>query len=163
MLRAKQGSIKYDFLSLWYDSTWDWTPVSWTIGKTLNSLGQIKTYLPHSSSLKAHHFTNFCHACNDPLSKCLIKSTNRKNTCVLISKNDFAAKILWVWIPAIPFIVSYGPVVEENRSKVLQPLNQKIQLWNFLKYITDYICYLYNCLPVKVEVHVNGQRGYTVD
>ena len=25
--------IKYHFLSLWYDSTWDWTPVSRTIGE----------------------------------------------------------------------------------------------------------------------------------
>ena len=30
---AKQGSIKYHFLSLWYDSTWDWTLVFQTIGK----------------------------------------------------------------------------------------------------------------------------------
>ena len=28
MLSVKQGGIKYHFLSLWYDSTWDWTPVS---------------------------------------------------------------------------------------------------------------------------------------
>ena len=26
----KQGGIKYHFLSLWYDLTWDWTPVSQT-------------------------------------------------------------------------------------------------------------------------------------
>ena len=26
MLSIKQGGIKYHFLSLWYDSTWDWTP-----------------------------------------------------------------------------------------------------------------------------------------
>ena len=26
MLSAKQGGIKYHFLSLWYDSTWDWIP-----------------------------------------------------------------------------------------------------------------------------------------
>ena len=25
MLSVKQGGIKYHFLSLWYDSTWDWT------------------------------------------------------------------------------------------------------------------------------------------
>ena len=31
MLSVKQGGIKYHFLSLWYDSTWDWTPVSRTI------------------------------------------------------------------------------------------------------------------------------------
>ena len=34
MLSAKQGSIKYHFLSLWYDSTWDWTQVSRAIGGT---------------------------------------------------------------------------------------------------------------------------------
>ena len=33
ILSAKQGGIKYHFLSLWYDLTWDWSLVSWTIGK----------------------------------------------------------------------------------------------------------------------------------
>ena len=33
MLTVKQGGIKYGFLSLWYDSTWDWTLVSRTIGE----------------------------------------------------------------------------------------------------------------------------------
>ena len=28
MLSVKQSSIKYHFLSLWYDSTWDWTQIS---------------------------------------------------------------------------------------------------------------------------------------
>ena len=36
MLCVKQGSIKYHFLSLWYDSTWDWTQVSGTIGEHSN-------------------------------------------------------------------------------------------------------------------------------
>ena len=33
MLSAKQGGIKYHFLSLWYDSTWDWTQVFRTTGE----------------------------------------------------------------------------------------------------------------------------------
>ena len=33
VLSVKQVGIKYHFLSLWYDSTWDWTPVSWAIGE----------------------------------------------------------------------------------------------------------------------------------
>ena len=33
MLDVKQGDIQYDVLSLWYDSSWDWTPVSRTIGE----------------------------------------------------------------------------------------------------------------------------------
>ena len=31
MLSFKQSGIKYQFLSPWYNSTWDWTPVSWAI------------------------------------------------------------------------------------------------------------------------------------
>ena len=33
MPNVKQDGIKYHFLSLWYDSTWDWTPVSRAIGE----------------------------------------------------------------------------------------------------------------------------------
>ena len=33
MLSVKQGGIKYHFLSLWYDSTWDWNQVSRAIGE----------------------------------------------------------------------------------------------------------------------------------
>ena len=33
MLSVKQGDIKYDFLSLWYDSIWDWIPVSQAISE----------------------------------------------------------------------------------------------------------------------------------
>ena len=33
MLSVTQGGIKYHFLSLWYYSTWDWTPVSQAIGE----------------------------------------------------------------------------------------------------------------------------------
>ena len=33
MLSVKEGGIKYHFLSLWYDSTLDWTPVWQTLGE----------------------------------------------------------------------------------------------------------------------------------
>ena len=36
ILSVKQGSIKYHFLSLWYDATWDWTQVSRAIGEHSN-------------------------------------------------------------------------------------------------------------------------------
>ena len=38
VLSAKKGSIEYHFFSLWYESTWDWTLVSWTIGEHSTSL-----------------------------------------------------------------------------------------------------------------------------
>ena len=34
MLSVKQGGIKYHFLSLSFDSSWDWTPVSGAIVQT---------------------------------------------------------------------------------------------------------------------------------
>ena len=36
ILCVKQRGIKYHFLNLWYDSTWDWTPVSQAIGEHSN-------------------------------------------------------------------------------------------------------------------------------
>ena len=41
MLSVKQRGIKYHFLSLWYDSTWDWTSISWTIGKPSTHLANL--------------------------------------------------------------------------------------------------------------------------
>ena len=42
MLSAKQGGIKYHFLSLWYDSTWDWTQVSRAIGEHSKPLANVR-------------------------------------------------------------------------------------------------------------------------
>ena len=36
MLSVEQRDIKYNFLSFWYDSTWDWTPVSRVISERSN-------------------------------------------------------------------------------------------------------------------------------
>ena len=41
MLNVKQGGIKYHFLSLWYDSTWDWTQVFWAIGELSNDYANV--------------------------------------------------------------------------------------------------------------------------
>ena len=46
MLSVKQGGIKYHFLSLWYDLTWDWTQVSRAIGE-------------HSNKANSHSFFFF--------------------------------------------------------------------------------------------------------
>ena len=42
MLTGKQGGIKYHFLSLWYDLTWDWTQVPQAIGKHSNHYANIQ-------------------------------------------------------------------------------------------------------------------------
>ena len=36
MLKVKQGDIQSHFLSLWYNSTGDWTQVSWSNGEQSN-------------------------------------------------------------------------------------------------------------------------------
>ena len=41
MLSVKQGGIKYHFLSLWYDSTWDWTSVYQPLANTLTNSGGV--------------------------------------------------------------------------------------------------------------------------
>ena len=49
MLNVKQGGIKYHFLSLWYDSTWDWTQVSRAIAKHNSVLGEETLVDKHNS------------------------------------------------------------------------------------------------------------------
>ena len=45
VLSAKQGGIMYHFLSLLYDSTWDWIPVSRTIGEhSTHSVNDVDTF-----------------------------------------------------------------------------------------------------------------------
>ena len=45
MLSVKQEGIKYHFLSLKYDSTWDWTPVYRTIDEHLTYLANVAIYI----------------------------------------------------------------------------------------------------------------------
>ena len=53
-LSVKQDGIKYHFLSLWYDSTWDWTPVSWIIGKSRDELiRDVLLWIPSHGRAKA--------------------------------------------------------------------------------------------------------------
>ena len=42
MLSVKEGSIKYHFLSFWYDSTCDWTEVSRAIGEHSNHYANVR-------------------------------------------------------------------------------------------------------------------------
>ena len=60
VLRAKQGRIKYHFLSLWYDSTWASTTVSRTIGEhsthLANGIKPNQTTLINISKGYSFHF-----------------------------------------------------------------------------------------------------------
>ena len=44
MLSVKQGSIKYHFLNIWYDSAWDWTQVSRAIGDQCNHHANVRYF-----------------------------------------------------------------------------------------------------------------------
>ena len=57
MLSIKQGGMKYDFLNLRYDSTWDWTPVSQVIHE-------------HSASKPIIELLDWCKQMSDVKLKC---------------------------------------------------------------------------------------------
>ena len=46
MLSIKLRGIDYDFLRLWYELTWDWIPISQTIGKNSNQYVNGAVYWP---------------------------------------------------------------------------------------------------------------------
>ena len=52
VLSAKQGSVKYQFLSLRYDSTWDWTVVSRTIGEHSTHEDRLKNKISKHKDLE---------------------------------------------------------------------------------------------------------------
>ena len=54
MLSVNQKGIKYHFLSLLYDSTWDWTQVSRIIGEHSNYYANVQ--LNSNNSIKHHSF-----------------------------------------------------------------------------------------------------------
>ena len=54
MLSVKQGGIKYHFLSIWYDSTWDWTQVSRAIGEHANH------HAKHRWKIQTHKILHVC-------------------------------------------------------------------------------------------------------
>ena len=58
MLSVKQGNIKYHFLSLWYDLTWDWTLVSKTIGKHSTQLANTIVLINSGKIMEIPHFRN---------------------------------------------------------------------------------------------------------
>ena len=60
MLSDKQGDIKYHFLCLWYDSTWDWTQVSRAIGEHSNHHANIRIFneVNNDSSASANFIFN---------------------------------------------------------------------------------------------------------
>ena len=61
MLRVKQGGIKYHFLSLWYDSTWGWTLVSWTFGEHSTHSGNGGLMILALNPYKKQHISSvFC-------------------------------------------------------------------------------------------------------
>ena len=55
MLSVKQRGIKYLFLSLWYDSSWDWTLVSRAMGEYFNGWAYENIFLNQFYSQILHH------------------------------------------------------------------------------------------------------------
>ena len=78
MLRIKQGSTKYYFLSLWYDLTWDWTLASQTIGEHSTHKANGPVY-KHIIYIYIYIYIYICYILTfDPAQKCNSKVIHRK-------------------------------------------------------------------------------------
>ena len=55
MPSVKQDNIKYHFLSLWYDSTWNWTQISRAIGEHSNHYAKDNITVQSGFFLKSYH------------------------------------------------------------------------------------------------------------
>ena len=80
MLSVKQGGIKYHFLSLWYDSTWDLTQVSRTIGEHSNRLANVQFSISTQFDCQKHFYFK--------LFKQLYVKTQLSVNTVVMSKNS---------------------------------------------------------------------------
>ena len=65
MLRVKQWVIRYHFLNFWYNSTWDWTPVSRAIDENYNHYANRLNYAYIQSGRYFHRleYSDFCLHC----------------------------------------------------------------------------------------------------
>ena len=80
MLSIKQGGIKYHFLSLWYDSTWDWTQVSRAIGEHSNHNANVRYTYQHYSIIKIFSAVFFFYKCVEQnVSEMMIKGQNKNH------------------------------------------------------------------------------------
>ena len=66
MLSVKQGGIKYHFLSLWCDSTWDWTQVSRAIGEHSNRSANVQ-YIYYALFIKHGYLRVWIYLISPPL------------------------------------------------------------------------------------------------
>ena len=116
MLSVKQGGIKYHFLSLWYDSTWDWTPVFQTIANTLliRPMAQKRKDKGIIITWRQHPTRHQLYGHLPPITKTIwVRRTRHADHCWR-SKDELISDVL-LWTPA------YG------RAKAGRPARTYIQ------------------------------------
>ena len=96
MLIVKQGSIKYHFLSLLYDSTRDWTPVSRTIGEHSNHYanGQVNMVEKCSCAFKYIYIYIYIYTTKNPRGR---KEMEVNVWKTVIRKDSEIVKTCLVW------------------------------------------------------------------
>ena len=92
MLSVKQGGIKYHFFSLWYDSTWDRTPVFQTIGE--HSITYANGYIGHLSTHQYIYISYIWRIKHEDPPICIIKNAH----CFYNSDTFKLATIQLKWI-----------------------------------------------------------------
>ena len=96
MLCVKQRGINHHFLNLWYDSTWDWTPVSRTIGKHMH------LFYFKPKHLNTNMYTHI-HVCKSNHETIHIKSCTQTHTNICC----ICAHIQTFWVCTMLWIIAY--------------------------------------------------------
>ena len=120
MLSVKQGGIKYHFLSLWYDSTWDWTQVSRAIGEDSNHHANVRYKVGNSNFFNLTHKT---------MSSTMTRTTTEDMaTAVATTMPDYPTSALSV---VNVFVVSMDwPLLDLYFTKPNQDYWIRIVTWN---------------------------------
>ena len=138
MLSVEQDSIKYHFLSLWYDSTWDWTQISRTIGKHFNHHANVRVLLcqcpgiEYLGILEAYTIKQV-EIKEKKLKKEYIRRTRKLLQTKLCSRNLVKGINAW----AVLLVRYSGPFLKwtgEEHKKIDQRHPQKNSQWSCIRH-----------------------------
>ena len=117
ILSIKQGGIKFHFMSLWLDSTWDWTPISWAFAEhSINKTRGSVIYLyKENLVLKKHNNSWFTIKPNQ---------TKQNYSSLLATITRERTIIVWIfWCKCV--VLCYREREREINSPTLLCLNQQ--------------------------------------
>ena len=128
MLGGKWKGIKFHFLNLWYDSTWDWTLVTWNIGEhsSYSANGPVNSKYIKLVNLFTYFDSNISLIEND-----VWDVTERS---LIIWKSDLSDIIKHDFLQAVAMCLLYGPYKRHwKRTRWKPRKNHTSCLWQILE------------------------------